>query len=251
LREEVCLVLAAPRVGAPVKWIEDRRENLLAAGQARHEHATVRLGLDRDGTLTAAAIDHTQDVGAYPVPWPVGTGAAVGMLFPGPYRISATAYRHRSVFSNTQGRTAYRGPWAFETAVREIALDIAARRMGMDPVELRRRNILRADELPYTNGNGMPYAAMSPAETFEHALERFGYDAFRARQEAARAEGRYLGVGTSSYVEPTTPGYGYYGTEGATIRIDPSGKVSVYVAGGSTGNSLETAVVQLTADALG
>lgn len=251
LREEVCLMLAAPKVGAPVKWIEDRRENLLAAGQARHEHATVRLGFGEDGTLTAAAIDHVQDVGAYPVPWPVGTGAAVGMLFPGPYRIPATAYSHRSMFSNTQGRTAYRGPWAFESVAREVALDVAARRMGIDPVELRRSNILRADELPYTNGNGMPYAGMSPAETFEHALELFGYDAFREQQVAARAAGRHLGVGTSSYVEPTTPGYGYHGTEGATIRIDPSGKVSVYVAGGSTGNSLETAVVQLTADALG
>jgi carbon-monoxide dehydrogenase large subunit len=97
----------------------------------------------------------------------------------------------------------------------------------------------------------MPYTNMSPLETFEHALELLGYDEFRGEQAAARAEGRYLGVGTCSYVEPTTPGYSYYASEGATIRIEPSGAVNVYVAGGSTGNSLETAVVQLTADALG
>ncbi len=251
MREELCLALAATKVPAPVKWIEDRRENLLSAGQARHEQARVRFGFDAEGTLLAAAVDHVQDVGAYPLPWPVGTGAAVGMIFPGPYRIPATSFTHRSMFSNTQGRTAYRGPWMFESVAREVVLDTAARRMGIDPVELRRRNILRTDELPYANGNGMPYADMSPAETFEHALELFGYDAFRAEQADARAVGRYLGVGTCSYVEPTTPGNGYYASEGATIRIDPSGKVSVYVAGGSTGNSLETTVVQLTADALG
>jgi carbon-monoxide dehydrogenase large subunit len=111
--------------------------------------------------------------------------------------------------------------------------------------------MLRTDELPYTNASGMPYSHVSPLETFEAALEQLGYDEFRREQAAARAEGRYLGVGTCSYVEPTTPGYSYYATEGATIRIEPSGVVNVYVAGGSAGNSVETTVVQLTADALG
>jgi carbon-monoxide dehydrogenase large subunit len=97
----------------------------------------------------------------------------------------------------------------------------------------------------------MPYNEISPADTLEQAVELLGYDAFRQEQAAAREAGRYLGVGTCCYVEPTTPGHSYYASEGATIRIDPSGHVSVYVAGGSTGNSLETAAVQLTADALG
>ena len=153
--------------------------------------------------------------------------------------------------SNTCGRTAYRGPWQFESLSREMLMDIAARRMGLDPVELRRRNILRRDELPYANPNGMPYSDMTPSETFEHALEILDYDAFRREQAAAREAGRYLGVGTCSYVEPTTSAQPYFATEGATIRIEPSGKVNVYMAGGSTGNSLETTVVQLTADALG
>lgn len=251
LREDLCVMLAARRLAAPVKWIEDRRENLMAAGQARHEHATVRMGFAPDGTVLAATIDHVQDAGAYPVPWPVGTGSAVGLLFPGPYRIPVTAFTHRSVFSNTPGRTAYRGPWAFESLAREVTLDIAARRLGLDPAELRRRNMLRAAELPYVNGNGMPYSHMSPLECFERALEVIGYEAFRREQAGARAAGRYLGVGTCSYVEPTTPGYGHYGSEGATIRIEPDGRVTVAVAGGSTGNSLETTVAQLAADALG
>ena len=155
------------------------------------------------------------------------------------------------MFSNTSGRAAYRGPWQFETLAREVLLDIAARRMAIDPIELRRRNLLRSDELPWANPNGMPYSDMTPLECFEHAMGLFDLDAFRQVQAEARAAGRYLGVGTSSYVEPTTAGMAFYGTEGATIRIEPTGKVNVYVAGGSCGNSLETAVVQLTADALG
>ena len=251
LREDMCLMLAARKVPGPVKWIESRRENLMSAGQSRHEHADVRMAFDASGALLAAQIDHVQDVGAYPTPWPVGTASAVGMFFPGPYRIPAGTWATTSVFSNTVGRIAYRGPWMFESVAREVLLDIAARQIGLDPVELRRRNILSADELPYFNPNGMPYSDMSPAETFEAALTQLDYEAFRKEQAEARANGRYLGVGTSSYVEPTTSAMGYFATEGATIRIEPSGKINVYVAGGSTGNSLETAVVQLTADALG
>jgi carbon-monoxide dehydrogenase large subunit len=238
-------------LGAPVKWVEDRRENLLAAGKSRREQADVRIALAENGAIEAVGIDFVSDCGAYPTPWPVMTAAAVGALFPGPYRVTKASFSAKTVYTNTAGRTAYRGPWQFETLAREVLLDIAARESGIDPAELRRRNLLRADELPFSNPNGMTYDSISPLETFEHALEKLDYDAFRAEQAAARDEGRYLGVGISNYVEPSTPGYGYYGTEGATIRIEPSGAVNVYIAGGSTGNSIETTVVQLAADALG
>jgi carbon-monoxide dehydrogenase large subunit len=132
-----------------------------------------------------------------------------------------------------------------------VLLDVAARRMGIDPAELRRRNLLRRDELPFTNPNGMTYDSISPLETLDQALDILDYDAFRAEQAAARAEGRYLGVGIATYVEPSTPGYGSYATEAATVRVEPSGTINVYIAGGSCGNSIETTVVQLTADALG
>ncbi|HKA92245.1 MAG TPA: xanthine dehydrogenase family protein molybdopterin-binding subunit, partial [Acidimicrobiia bacterium] len=250
-RDEMCLMLAAPKVGAPVKWVEDRRENLLAAGKSRQEHAAVTMAFDDDGAIQGAHIDFVQDCGAYPTPWPVTTAAAVGMLFPGPYRVPRAGFTVKDIYTNTVGRTAYRGPWQFETLAREVLLDISARRMGIDPVELRRRNLLHRDELPYANPNGMIYDNVSPLETFEQALEMLDYSAFRSEQADARAAGRYVGVGVSNYVEPSTPGYGYYGTEAATIRVEPSGAVNVYIAGGSTGNSIETTVVQLAADALG
>ena len=250
-RDEMCVMLAAPKLGAPLKWVEDRRDNLLAAGASRHEHADVAMAFDGDGAIQAARIDFVSDCGAYPTPWPVTTAAVVGVLFPGPYRVPRASFTAKSMYTNTVGRAAYRGPWQFESLAREVLLDIAARQMAMDPVELRRRNLLRRDELPYANPNGMTYDNVSPVETFEQALAILDYEAFRAEQAENRTRGRYLGVGISNYVEPSTPGFGAYATEAATIRIEPSGMVNVYVAGGSTGNSIETTVVQLTADALG
>src|SRR3546814_7312368 len=102
--------------------------------------------------------------------------------------------------------------------------------------------------MPYPNANGMPYDHISPLETFDEAMRILDLDDFRRQQAEARAAGRYLGLGTSSYVEPTASAMGYYGTEGATIRIEPSGAVNVYVAGGSTGNSLETTTLQLRSE---
>jgi carbon-monoxide dehydrogenase large subunit len=250
-RDEMCLMLAAPRVAAPLKWVEDRRENLLCAGQSRHEHADARMAFDADGRIQAAWIDFASDSGAYPTPWPVGTAAVVGVLFPGPYRVPRAGFASRTMYTNTAGRSAYRGPWQFETLAREVLLDIAARDMGIDPAELRRRNLLRTDELPYPNPNGMAYDSIAPLATLEQALTLIDYDRFREEQAEARAGGRFLGVGLSTYVEPSTPGMGAYATEAATIRIEPSGKVNVYIVGGSTGNSIETTVVQLAADALG
>ena len=209
------------------------------------------FAFDADGTLLAGTIDHLQDVGAYPVPNPLMVAVAVGMIFPGPYRFSNATFTTKCVLTNTPGRTAYRGPWQFETVAREMMLDIAARRLGMDPAEVRRRNLLRSDEMPYSNPVGMPYSDVTPLETFEMALETIDYDGFRREQEEARAQGRYLGIGTGSYVEPTSSGMPHYGSEGATIRVEPSGAVNVYLAGGSAGNSLETTALQLTADALG
>ncbi len=250
-RDEMCLMLAGPKLGVPVKWVEDRRENLTAGGQSRHEHADAKMAFAADGTIQGARIDFVSDCGAYPTPWPVATASVVGALFPGPYRVPQAGFTAKTIYTNTVGRAAYRGPWQFETLAREVLVDIAARQMGMDPVDLRRRNLLRREELPYTNPNGMPYDIISPRETLDLALDILDYQAFREQQAEARAAGRYLGVGLSTYVEPSTPGAGYYGTEAATIRVEPSGKVNVYIAGGSAGNSLETTVVQLTADALG
>jgi aerobic carbon-monoxide dehydrogenase large subunit len=251
MREDMCIMLAARKVPAALKWIEDRRENLMSAGQARHVNGTARMAFDDDGTILAADIDFAQDVGAYPTPYPVLTTAAIGMFFPGPYRVPKASFSYKAVFSNTAGLAAYRGPWQYETLAREILLDVAARKMGIDPVELRRKNLLRRDEMPYFNPNGMPYDHVAPSETFEQAVKILDHEGFRKEQRDALASGRYIGLGFSAYIEPTSAATGHLATEGATIRIEPTGKINVYVNGGSTGNSIETTVIQLTADALG
>ncbi|OBK78776.1 xanthine dehydrogenase family protein molybdopterin-binding subunit [Mycobacterium sp. 1274761.0] len=251
MREDMCIMLAARKVSAALKWIEDRRENLMSAGQARHVDGDARMAFDGDGNILAADIDFMQDIGAYPTPYPVLTTAAIGMFFPGPYRVPKASFNYKTVFSNTAGLAAYRGPWQYETLTREILLDIAARQMDMDPVELRRRNILRGDEMPYFNANGMPYEHVAPADTFEQAVKILDHEGFRKEQKDALEQGRYLGLGFSAYIEPTGAATGHLATEGATIRMEPTGKINVYVNGGSTGNSIETTVVQLTADALG
>ena len=251
MREDMCIMLAARRLPAALKWIEDRRENLISAGQARHVNGTARMAFDDEGAILAADIDFSQDVGAYPTPYPVLTTAAIGMFFPGPYRVPKASFNYNTVFSNTAGLAAYRGPWQYETLAREIVLDIAARTIGLDPVELRRRNILRGDEMPYANPNGMPYDHVAPADTFEQAVKILDHEGFRKEQAEALAQGRYIGLGFSAYIEPTAAATGHLATEGATIRMEPTGKINVYVNGGSSGNSIETTVVQLTADALG
>src|SRR3546814_19073931 len=124
------------------------------------------------------------------------------------------------MFSNTPGRSAYRGPWQFETVSREVLLDIAARQVGIDAVELRRRNLLRLDEMPYPNANGMPYDHISPLATFDEAMRILNLDDFRRQQAEARAAGSYLGRGQRSYVAPTDSDRGSYGTEEATPRPD-------------------------------
>ncbi|PXW32743.1 xanthine dehydrogenase family protein molybdopterin-binding subunit [Nocardia sp. 348MFTsu5.1] len=250
-REDMAVMLAATKLSASLKWIEDRQEHLMSAGMARQEHGEARMAFDEDGHILAAQLQHVQNVGAYPITSPLTAASVVGMLFPGPYRVTDATFSLKLFYSNTVGRVAYRGPWQFESMAREVLLDTAARQIGIDPVELRRRNMLSSKDMPMISPNGMPYSDATPSETFEQALSILDYEAFRAEQEAARAAGRYLGVGTCTYLEPTAGAAPFHVTEGATIRIEPSGKVNVYVAGGSAGNSLETTVIQLTADALG
>jgi carbon-monoxide dehydrogenase large subunit len=249
-REEHAVVIAAKTLGRAIKWIEDRAENLIAGGHAREETADVSLAFDESGTLLAGKVLHVENVGAYPN---LGDGMAAGpaaMVFPGPYRMQRVEYAAKGVYTNTCGHCAYRGPWMMETVVREQMMDIAAEQLGVDALELRRRNVIQLAELPFTTATGVVYEAVSPAETLEQAAELIGYDAFRKEQAAAREEGRYLGLGLSLYIEPQM-GFGILGTEAATIRIEPSGKVNVLMSTGSHGQSLETTVVQVVADELG
>ncbi|MEX2253927.1 MAG: xanthine dehydrogenase family protein molybdopterin-binding subunit [Acidimicrobiia bacterium] len=251
-RDELTVVAAAAHLGCIIKWIEDRRENLLASNHARADVAQVDVAVDADGRLLGARLDHVEDCGAYPIGGNGGVGPFAAMLFPGPYRFQKMGFVSTSVWTNTCGRGAYRGPWMFESVAREEILDLAARQIGMDPLELRRRNVIGVDELPYATAMGMQLEHVTPAETLEQAVEIIAYDEFRTEQERAfREEGRLLGIGIGLYVEPTSMASGAIGVETATVRVQPSGTVTVLLGTGSHGQGVETTMAQVVAEHLG
>ena len=135
-----------------------------------------------------------------------------------------------------------------ETTGREQMVDVIAQKLGLDPLEFRRRNVISRAELPFVNAASIPYDAISPAETLEEAAELIGYDQFRKDQAQARAEGRLIGIGLSLYIEPQR---GDLGTYAATIRVESSGKVTVYMGTGSHGQSIATTMSQIVADEMG
>jgi carbon-monoxide dehydrogenase large subunit len=246
-REECAAVLATRILGRPVKWIEDRRENLIAAPHSRNEAAKVRMAISSDHVIEAITVDNVADVGAYPV-CPAGMDVA---LLPGPYKIPRLGTSSSMVWTNTMGKGAYRGPWMFETTAREIALDYAAHTLGIDPVELRRKNLLSASDLPFTTPSGNVMKEITPLESLDQALERLDYSAFRAEQAAARQEGRLLGLGIGVYVEPTSMKGPTLATEAATVRVESSGRVVAFLGTTSHGQSIETTMAQIVADTLG
>ncbi|HEX4490241.1 MAG TPA: xanthine dehydrogenase family protein molybdopterin-binding subunit [Acidimicrobiia bacterium] len=252
-RDELVTALAARRLGRAVKWIEDRRENLIASNHARVDRAACTIAVDADGHILGAYVDELEDCGAFPVGSTGGVGAFVGMLFPGPYRIPLVRWKATAVWTNTCGRGAYRGPWMMETVAREQMMDAVARAIDMDPLELRRRNVIHQSELPYTTAMGFEYDVVTPEETLEQAIGIVDYDAFRTEQARAyRDDGRLLGVGIGLYIEPSSMGaMDPLGTETATIRVQPSGKVIVSMGTGSHGQGLETTMCQVVAEELG
>ena len=248
-REEQTIVLAAFLLKKAVKWIEDRHEHLIASAHARIEKMTITMAVDDNGNFLGAYVDHIDDSGAYPI----GGGSAGGLSCPlltGPYRVPQLGFQTATVWTNTCGKAAYRGPWMMETVGREQMVDVVARAIGMDPIELRRRNVIHRSDLPYTSAGGQFIDNVSPEETLEQCVAVIGYDDFRAEQAKAKAAGRLVGIGFAVYVEPQTR-FGPYGNEPAHLRIAPDGHVDVYIASGAHGQGLETTTAQLTAEFLG
>jgi len=248
-REEVATVAAALLLGRPVKWIEDRLENLTAACQAREWDIKVRLAFDDDARLLAADVDYQVNLGAWPMT--ADPGILTMMMMPGPYRLPKLAFRGRAWYSNTAGMAPYRGPWLSETVGREALMDKAARQIGICPVELRRRNIVTREEQPHTLPTGLTISHVTPRETLDQVVGKIDLAAFRAEQAAARLEGRYLGLGVAVYIEPTTMSTSFLSSDVAQIRIEPNGRVSAVLSTHSQGHGTETTMAQVIADELG
>jgi carbon-monoxide dehydrogenase large subunit len=248
--EEIAVVLASRRLGRPVKWIQDRRENLVCDQHAREDQATVTLAANEDGVVQAARVEFLEGAGAFPAAFGSATVFST-LLFSGPYRLPALAASARTVHTNTAGRGSYRGPWMFETVAREQMIDCLAARLGIDPLELRRRNVIRDEDLPYVMSTGLVFDQMTAAATLEQAAEKIGYVELREQQQRWRAEGRLVGIGIGLFAEPSAMAFGWMSTDGATVRIGPNGRVDVITSAASHGQSLETTIAQIVADELG
>jgi aerobic carbon-monoxide dehydrogenase large subunit len=250
-KEEVAVILAALKFGRPLKWIEDRYENLIAANQAREAEMVLKVAFDADGKLIASHGDYSCNNGA--CPQLADSNIAIHMFLWAAYKMPAYGFLSRGWYTNTVGLAAYRGPWAMESLIRETALDVAARRIGIDPIEIRRRNLVTLEDQPTTSCMGIPVEDITPAECLDKLIETFDVAAFRQQQQAARKQGRYLGLGIATYVEPT----GAAGSipvmtgELAQVQIEPTGKVTAIMSTHSQGHGTATTMAQIIADRLG
>lgn len=258
-REDVAICAAAKLVGGSVKWIEDRNENLVVGGQGREETLTLQMALDADGTIRGLKVDMTLDHGAYPVmPPPTVFTGLVRSTLPMPYHVPAYQFDERVVFTNKASYVSIRGPWAVETLVRERMLDLAAREVGLSQAEIRSKNMITLAQQPVEMVTGIPLDGVTTHETFTRALEMVDMDEVQATLQAQRDEGRVVGFGIASFVEPApgTPEYwaavGFpFGGEPTKVRIEPDGHVSVYTPQMPHGQSHETTLAQLVGDELG
>jgi carbon-monoxide dehydrogenase large subunit len=252
-REDVVCATASKQLGRPVKWIEDRSEHLAASGQAREESFDAEAAISSDGDILGMKVKMTMDTGAYP-----GLGAMlphlIGSMLPGPYKIGALDFSFTSVITNKAMYVAYRGPWASETFVRERTVDLIARELGKEPIDIRMRNVATRDEPPLAMVTGRSLAGITVKESLERLAEIIDIPAFRERQRQARAEGVYLGLGMASYIEaapgPKT-GDNPVGREEMRMRLDDDGTVLVFTAQMPHGQSHETTLAQIAADEFG
>jgi carbon-monoxide dehydrogenase large subunit len=260
--EEVLVAFLAHQLGRPVKWIEDRRENLSASMHAKQQVVQAELALSKEGMILGISGRFLADVGAYSeYPW--GSAfeaghAASSML--GPYKTPAFRFEATSVATNKTTIGVYRGVgMPIGVMVMERLLEIGARKLGLDPAEVRLRNMIRKEEHPYRTIVGAEIESGSHQESFQKALDMVGYSDFRRQQEQWRQQGRYVGLGMAAYIEGTaisshvfaSIGVDLGGYESATVRMDAAGKVTVLVGTHSHGQGHETSFAQVAAEQLG
>ncbi len=251
--EDVLVCAAALRFGRPVKWIEDRREHLIAANHSRQQQHRVRAAVDADGRLLAIDDEFLHDQGAYMRTHAATVPDLTAAMLPGPYRVPAYRAVGRIRLTNKTPCGTYRAPGRFEgTFVRERLMDAIAEKTGIDRVEIRRRNLIGKSEMPYrrpleTLGTDIVLDSGDYAGLLDKTLKRIGWPALQAALGARRAAGEMVGAGVALFVEKS--GLGPYET--VRIAVDVGGGVEVVTGAASLGQGLETVIAQICGDALG
>jgi aerobic carbon-monoxide dehydrogenase large subunit len=259
--EYAVLVWLARKLKSAVAWTEDRRENLIASFHSRDQYVTLEGAFDSNAKLVALKADVIANVGAYSCfPTTCGVEPLMAMAeMPGPYDFRAYQCRARGVVSNTCTMAPYRGvSRPVITFTLERLMDKAAAAFAIEPVDIRRRNLI--DKFPYTSAIGLEYDEASYQETLEMAVEAIDLPAFRVRQQQARAQGRYLGIGFATFCERTGYGSPAFAARGMAITpgwetvilsVDPSGFVEARIGASPHGQGLRTTLAQIVADELG
>ena len=250
--EDFLVVWAARMVDAPVRWIEDRMEHMMGAIHEREQLHEASLGLTNDGKILAVTNTMFANNGAY-VPWGIIVPIMTSTLIPGPYKVPNYFCDAKVMYSNTTPLAPFRGAGRPQAAlILNRLLDQAARKMNIDPVELRRKNLIQEDEFPYRTGllsrDGKPqiYDSGNYPKVLNEAVELSDYSKWRQKQVGLRRDGRYIGIGVASAIENT--GFGSF--EGATIRIEPSGEVTILTSAATQGQGHETSLAQVAAEVL-
>lgn len=254
--EEALLGWISIQLSKPVKWIESRRENVQSTIHGRAQVGTVEVGCRNDGTVTGLRYTVVADLGAYHQLLTPAIPTLTGLMLSGAYKIPAIQMNVTGVFTNKMSTDAYRGAGRPEaTYVVERVMDIVAAELKMDPVEVRRKNFPKADEFPFHTATGLEYDSGDYDAALDKALDLSGYQSLRAAQTKARSEGKLMGIGMSSYVEICALGPSQAmpagGWESATVRIEPTGKVTVMTGASPHGQGQETSFAQIAADELG
>jgi carbon-monoxide dehydrogenase large subunit len=254
--EEALLGWISMQLAKPVKWIESRRENMAATIHGRGQIGDIEIGCMNDGRITGLRYNVFADLGAYHQLLTPAVPTLTGLMLTGCYKIPAAQINVTGVFTNKMSTDAYRGAGRPEaTYMIERAMDLVAAELGLDVVDIRRRNFPKPDEFPFHTACGLDYDSGDYEAALDKALAMSDYAKLRADQAQARAEGRIVGIGVSTYVEICAMGPSAAlpagGWESATVRVEPTGKVTVLTGASPHGQGQETSFAQIVADELG
>jgi carbon-monoxide dehydrogenase large subunit len=254
--EELLTAFAARGLNRPVKWVETRSENLLATIHGRGQVHTAELAVDRDGGFRGLRVTGFGDLGAHLEGFTCLPPILCGRLVTGAYRIPAASYSVRGVFTNKTPSGPYRGAGRPEAAyIIERLVDMAARELGADPVDIRKRNFVRDEDFPWKSPSGLLYDSGRYGLTLDRALDILGYGRAREEQARLRRDSRYLGIGLSTFVETASTGPSRTGAmaghEYGAVRVEPSGRVTVVTGTSPHGQGTATTFAQIVADELG
>jgi aerobic carbon-monoxide dehydrogenase large subunit len=251
--EDVVVAWAALRLGRPVKWIEDRQEHLIAANHSRDQVHVIKAAVGLDGVIHAIDDEFWQDQGAYVRTHGATVPTLTATLLPGPYRVPAYRVRGHIRLTNKTPAGTYRAPGRYEGSfVRERLVDVIAERLELDPAEVRRRNLIGHEEMPYSRpmsvlGSKIEYDSGQYVRMLDRVLEHVDYPTLRADVAQRRADGEHVGFGFGFFVEKS--GLGPY--EGVRASVDPDGALRIVTGAASVGQGVETTIAQIASEVLG